>query len=124
MRSDNLKKHKCIYCNYQSDRPRNVRRHVEKKHPEHKPSQKEVTQLQKEVCEKIGYPSTLDVVALKNSVMYQSGVFMRKLELGRELMRIITEENIMKACLSKENMEALELFEKHGQANDVKPVRP
>ena len=52
--------------------------------------------------------------------MYQSGVFMRKLELGRELMRIITEENIMKACLSKENMEALELFEKHGQANDVK----
>ena len=94
------------------------------KQHEKKPPKDEVTQLQKEVCEKIGYPSTLDVVALKNSVMYQSGVFMRKLELGRELMRIITEENIMKACLSKENMEALELFEKHGQANDVKPVRP
>jgi len=28
-----LKKHKCKLCNYQSDRPRNIRRHVEKKHP-------------------------------------------------------------------------------------------
>ena len=28
-----LKKHKCDLCNYTSDRPRNVRRHVEKLHP-------------------------------------------------------------------------------------------
>ena len=63
-----------------------------------------------EVTEKIKYQSTLDVVALKNSVMYESNEFMRKFELGRELMRIITEENIMKACLSKEKMEALEIF--------------
>ena len=63
-----------------------------------------------EVTEKIQYQSTLDVVALKNSVMYESNEFMQKFELGRELMRIITEENIMKACLSKEKMEALEIF--------------
>jgi hypothetical protein len=47
---------------------------------------------------------------------------MRKLELGREIKEIMTEENIMKACLSEEHREALELFEKHGQTKDVKPV--
>ena len=66
--------------------------------------------------------TTVDEVALKNSILSESNEFMRKLELGRVIWKIITEENIMKACLSKENMEALELFEKHGQAKDVKPV--
>ena len=27
-----MKKHKCRYCNYVSNRPRNIRRHVQKKH--------------------------------------------------------------------------------------------
>ena len=77
-----------------------------------------------EVTEKIEYTSTLDEAALKNSIVSESNKFMQKLELGRVIWKIITEENIMKACLSKENMEALELFEKHGWDKDVKPVRP
>ena len=45
-----------------------------------------------------------------------------KLELGRVIKKIITEDEIMKASLSAEHVEALELFEKHGQDKDVKPV--
>ena len=32
-----LKKHKCIYCNYQSDRVYNIKIHIERKHLENKP---------------------------------------------------------------------------------------
>ena len=92
------------------------------KQHEKKQHQEEVTPPQKEVCEKIEYQSTLGEAALKNSIVSESNEFMRKLELGRVIWKIITEENIMKACLSKENMEALELFEKHGQTKDVKHV--
>ena len=92
------------------------------KQHEKKPYQKEVTPPQKEVCEKIEYHSTLDVVALENIVVNNSNEFMRKLELGRELKRIITENKYMKASLRAEHAEALEVFEKHGQVKDVKPV--
>ena len=91
---------------------------------EKKPPQKEVTSHQKEVSEKIEYHSTVDKVALGNILEKGSNEFMRKLELGREIKEIITEDKIMKASLSEEHREALELFLKHGQANDVKPVRP
>ena len=57
-------------------------------------------------------PLSVDEVALRNELVNNSNEFMRKLELGREIKEIMTEENIMKACLSKEDMEALELFEK------------
>ena len=80
---------------------------------EKKPHQEEVTEKDN---------STLDVVALRNIVVNNSNELMRKLELGRELMRIITEDNIMRASLSADHAEALELFQKHGQAKDVKPV--
>ena len=43
---------------------------------EKKPPREEVTPLQKEVCEKIEYHSTVDKVALENSVMYESDEFM------------------------------------------------
>jgi hypothetical protein len=92
MRSDNLKKH--------------MKQH------EKKPPQKEVTPPQKEVTEKIEYQSTLDEAALENKLVNNSNEFMRKLELGREIKEITTEEKIMKASLSEEHREALELFEK------------
>jgi hypothetical protein len=92
------------------------------KQHEKKPPQDEVTPLQKEVCEKIEYQSTLDVVALENEVISEINEYERILELGRVIWKIITEENIMKASLSKGFAEALELFEKHGQVKDVKPV--
>ena len=111
-----LKTYKCKFCNYSSDRAQNVRRHVEKKHVE---KQNEKKTPQKVVMEN---HTTVDEAALENSIVSESNEFMRKLELGRELMRIITEKNIMKASLSVEHAEALELFEKHKQDNDVKPV--
>ena len=89
---------------------------------EKKPSQKEVTPPQKEVCEKIEYHSTLDMVALRNRLRNNSNEFMRKLELGRGIKEIITEDKIMKASLTAEDREGLELFVKHGQDKDVEPV--
>ena len=68
------------------------------------------------------YNSTLDVFALENSVMYEANEYMRKIELGRELKRIITEYKYMKASLSAEDRKAFEFFEKHGQDKYVKPV--
>ena len=62
------------------------------------------------------------MVALRNKLVNNSNEFRRKLELGRELKKIITEDKIMKASLVAEHAEALELFEKHGQDKDVKPV--
>ncbi len=102
MRSDTLKRH--------------MKRH------ENKPYQKEVTPPQKEVCEKIEYKSKLDVVALKNSIVSEINEYQRKLELGREVKRIVLELNAPTAGLSKEKMEALELFENRGQVKDVKLV--
>ena len=101
------KKHKCIYCNHNSDSVGNVRRHIEKKTP------------QKVVMEK---HTAVGEAALKNSIVSESNEFMRKLELGREVKQIVLELNAPTACLSKENMEALELFEKHEQVKNVKPV--
>ena len=92
------------------------------KQHEKKPPQEEVTQLQKEVCEKIDYQSTVDKVALRNILVNNSNEFMRKLELGREIKEIMIKRKLMKASLSEEHREALELFVKHGQDKDVKPV--
>ena len=102
MRSDNLKTH--------------MKQHEKKQH------QEEVTPPQKKVCEKIEYQSKLDVVALKNEVISEANEYERKLELGRELKKIVLELNVATACLSKEKMEALVLFENRGQVKDVKPV--
>ena len=89
---------------------------------EKKPPQKEVTPLQKEVYEKIEYTSKLDVVALKNEIISEANEYERKLELGREVKQIVLELNVSTACLSKEKIEALELFNNRGQVKDVKPV--
>ena len=92
------------------------------KQHEKKPPQKEVTPLQKEVCEKIEYQSTVDEAALRNKLVNNSNEFMRKLELGRVIKKILTEDKIMKASLSEEHREALELFVKHGQDKDDKTI--
>ena len=66
-----------------------------------------------EVTDKIDYQSRVDVVALKNSIVSEANEYQRKLELGREVKRIVQELNVSTACLSKEFAEALEVFEKH-----------
>ena len=65
-----------------------------------------------EVTEKNGYHSTLDVIALKTSILEDINEYQRKLELGREVKRIVNELNTQKVGLRKEFVEALELFEK------------
>ena len=120
------KTYKCKFCNYSSDQSNNVIRHARTKHVEEqnekKTPQKEVTPLQKEVCEKMEYQSTLDMTALKNEVISEINEYERKLELGREVKRIVLKLNVPTACLSKENMEALQLFNNRGQVKDVKLV--
>ena len=64
------------------------------------------------------------MTALKNKVISEMNEYERKLELGRGIKEIVLELNAPTAGLSAEHREALVLFEKHGQANDVKPVRP
>ncbi len=66
-----------------------------------------------EVTEKIGYHSTLDVIALKNSIVCDINEYQRKLELGREVKRIVNELNTPKVGLRREFVEALEIFSKH-----------
>ena len=65
-----------------------------------------------EVTEKNGYHSTLDVKALKTSILGDINEYQRKLELGREVKRIVNELNTQKVGLRREFVEALELFEK------------
>ena len=78
---------------------------------------------QKEITEKIEYKSKLDVVALKNSIISEINEYERKLELGREVKRIILELNASTAGLSVEHAEALELFENSGKVKDVKSLK-
>ena len=78
---------------------------------------------QKEVTEKIEYKSKLDVVALKNSIISEINEYERKLELGREVKRIVLELNASTAGLSKGFAEALELFENSGKVKDVKRLK-
>ena len=94
------------------------------KQHEKKQHQEEVTPPQKKVCEKIEYQSKLDVVALKNEVISEANEYQRKLELGRGIKEIVLKLNAPTAGLRREFVEALVLFEKHRQTNDVKPVRP
>ena len=93
------------------------------KQHEKKPPQEEVTPLQKEVCEKIEYQSTLDMAALKNSIVGQINEYERKLELGRGIKEIVLELNASTAGLSKGFAEALELFENSGKVKDVKRLK-
>ena len=75
-----------------------------------------------DVSEKIEYNSNVNVTALKNSIKGEVNEYQRKLELGREIKQIVQELNVPTASLSKEKMEALELFENRGQVKEIKAV--
>ena len=83
----------------------NLKRHM--KQHENKP------QSIDEVTEKMEYYPSLDVAALKNNIVCEANEFMRKLDLGREIKQIVEELHLPTACLSKEKMEALEVFDNH-----------
>ena len=57
----------------------------------------------------------VDVSALKNKIVRCFNEYKRKLELGREIKQIVNELHAPASSLDKEDMVALELFEKHGQ---------
>ena len=52
-------------------------------------------------------------MALKNSILEDINEYQRKLELGREVKRIVNELNTRKVGLRREFVEALEIFSKH-----------
>ena len=91
--------YECRDCAYSSNRSFNLRRH---QNDMHKPL----------VTEKIEYHSTIDVSALKNKILNQ---YHMKLELGREIKKIVQKLNAPLSSLNEEYMTALELFENHEQ---------
>ena len=68
------------------------------------------------------YNSNVNVVALKNKIVRGVIEYQRKLELGREIKEIVHELNAPIASLDKADMEALELFENHGQVKEIEAV--
>ena len=75
------------------------------------------------VKEKIDYHSTVDDVALENEIVRSCNEYRRKLELGRKIKEIVLKNKIPTGSLYKDKMEALELFEKHGQVKEIKRVK-
>ena len=65
---------------------------------------------------------TIDVVSLKNNIKEGVKEYKRKLEYGREIKKILHKLNAPTACLDKDNKEALEFFEKHGQEKEIEAV--
>ena len=55
--------------------------------------------------------SLLDVVALEKMILSNWNAFRRKLEMGKEIKRIVEEKKVPKACLDKGQMQALKLHE-------------
>ena len=72
--------------------------------------------------EKIEYNSKIDDFALENKIMNDANEYRRKLELGRKVKEIALKNDIPAASLSKDNKEALELFENHGQEKEIEAV--
>ena len=74
------------------------------------------------VTEKIEYNSKIDDFALENKIMNDANEYRRKLELGRKVKEIALKNDIPAASLSKDNKEALELFENRGQEKEIEAV--
>ena len=64
----------------------------------------------------------MNVNALENNMMNEKNEYERKLQLGRKIKAIALKRAISTVCLSKDKMEALELFENHGQVKEIEFV--
>ena len=118
-----------MQCDYTSDRAYDVRRHVERKHPENTSTQigvgagKNEVEQGMEINDQLintmrgleemdGYSnSELDVAALETAIFSNWNAFKQKLEMGKEIKRIVEEKKVPKLCLNKEQMQALKLHE-------------
>ena len=118
-----------MQCDYTSDRAGNVRMHVERKHPENTSTQIGVDAGKNEVEQGMEINdqlintmrgleemdgnsiSELDVAALETAIFSNWNAFKQKLEMGKEIKRIVEEKKVPKLCLNKEQMQALKLHE-------------
>ena len=118
-----------MQCDYTSDRAYDVRRHVERKHPENTSTQIGVGAGKNEVEQGMEINdqlintmrgleemdgnsiSELDVAALETAIFSNWNAFKQKLEMGKEIKRIVEEKKVPKVCLNKEQMQALKLHE-------------
>ena len=109
-------KHKQVGCKIclKTMRSDNLKRHM-------KTHEKKQCSID-DVNEKIEYNSNVNVVALKNKIVWGVIEYQRKLELGREIKEIVHELNAPIASLDKADMEALELFENRGQVKEIEAV--
>ena len=113
---ENVGKHKQVECRIclKTMRSDNLVRHM-KTHEKKQCSMDVVT-------EKIEYNSKIDDFALENKIMNDANEYRRKLELGRKVKEIALKNDIPAASLSKDNKEALELFENRGQEKEIEAV--
>ena len=119
----------CEDCTYSTNYSSNLRKHEKAMHNKikHQKSMQNPNDLRKHekamhnpsVTE---YHCTINVTALENSMMNELNEYQRKLELGREIKAIALKRDMPRACLSKERMEALELFENQGQDKEIEAV--
>ena len=118
-----------MQCDYTSDRAYDVRRHVERKHPENTSTQFGVGAGKNEVEQGMEINdqlintmrgleemdgnsiSELDVAALETAIFSNWNAFKQKLEMGKEIKRIVEEKKVPKICLDKAQMQALKLHE-------------
>ena len=130
-----------MQCDYTSDRAGNVRMHVERKHPENTSTQigvgagKNEVEQGMEINDQLintmrgltedkhtqcgggveemdgNSESELDVAALETAIFSNWNAFKQKLEMGKEIKRIVEEKKVPKLCLNKEQMQALKLHE-------------
>ena len=91
--------YKCQDCSYSTIWSSNLRKHEKFKH---NPS---VTE----------YHCTINVTALKHEIVHAKDEYQKKLELGREIKKIVQELDVPITCLDKEKIDALELFENYEQ---------
>ena len=103
--------------------------HVERKHPENTSTQIDVGAGKNEVEQVMeinaqlintmrgleemdgNSDSELDVAALETAIFSNWNAFKQKLEMGKEIKRIVEEKKVPKLCLNKEQMQALKLHE-------------
>ena len=91
--------YECQDCPYSTNRSLNLRKHEKAMH----------NWLDTE------YNCTTNVAALKHEIVHAEDEYQKKLELEREIKKIVQELNVPITCLDKEKMDALQLFECHGE---------
>ena len=104
--------YECRDCPYSTNYTSNLRKHQKSMHNPNDLRKHEKAMHNPSVTE---YHCTINVTALENSMMNELNEYQKKLELGREIKEIALKRDIPTACLSKEKMDALELFENHVQ---------